>query len=74
MSCNHTGIRGRVAIHELMEMTPGIKDGIMESVTTRELRQIALNDGMRSLRRNAILKMKAGLTTVEEVIGTTLKD
>lgn len=72
--CNNTGIKGRVAIHEVMKLTPRVKDAIFAGVTMRELRKIAVEEGMSSLRKNALRKLRAGQTTIEEVIGTTVKD
>lgn len=73
-NCNFTGIRGRLAIHELMKLTPAIKDAIMSGASGRELRKIAVADGMCSLRKNALKKVQAGLTTIEEVLSATMKD
>ncbi len=72
--CNFTGIRGRIAVHELMQLTPRVKDAIISGATSREIRKIAVEEGMSSLRKNALQKLKAGLTTIEEVISSTIKD
>ncbi len=71
--CNHTGYYGRLAIHELMSITPQIEDGIGENATTQELRELALQDGMSTLRQDGVEKALAGLTTLEEVLATTLE-
>ena len=73
-SCNQTGIRGRIAIHELMPMTAGVKDAILSGATTTQLREIATKEGMRTLRQSGILKAKAGLTTIEEVLNSTVQE
>ncbi len=72
--CNNTGIKGRIAIHEVMKLTPKVKDAIFNGATQRELRKIAVEEGMNSLRRNALRKVKVGLTTIEEVLGATIRD
>lgn len=70
--CNGTGIRGRVAIHEIMSMTPTIKESILKGASTAELRELAVSEGMRSLRNNALLKLREGHTTIEQVLSTTV--
>jgi type IV pilus assembly protein PilB len=72
--CNNTGIRGRVAIHELMDINAPIREAILKGASSTELRKIAVANGMRSLRANAVMKMIRGLTTIEEVLSTTVKD
>jgi type IV pilus assembly protein PilB len=71
------GFRGRLAIHEALYFTGGIRKIILEagaSVNEDELRQAALKNGMRTLRMNAVELMKRGLTTAEEVAGVTVDD
>lgn len=72
--CSSTGIRGRIAIHEVMPMTASLRDSILSGASTKELRSLAVTEGMRSLRGNALLKLEAGLTSIEQVIGATIKD
>jgi len=71
--CNHTGYLGRLAIHELMSITPQIEDAIGEDATTQELRELALQSGMTTLRQDGVEKALAGLTTLEEVLANTLE-
>ena len=73
-ACNDTGISGRVAIHEVMPMTPRVKDAIIKGATSTELRKIAVSEGLITLRQNALIKVKAGLTTIEEVLSNTTGD
>ncbi|MFZ3231358.1 MAG: type IV-A pilus assembly ATPase PilB [Pseudobdellovibrio sp.] len=73
-SCNNTGIKGRQAIYELMPMTEKIKNAILRNASTSELRQIARDTGVRTLRRSALLKLARGQTTIEEVINASVKD
>jgi type IV pilus assembly protein PilB len=73
-TCNDIGYKGRVAIYEVMKFTETVKQGILKGVTPIELKQLAVADGMRTLRMNALNKLKAGLTTFEEVIENTAKD
>lgn len=73
-NCNNTGIKGRQAIYEVMPMTEKIKLAILRNASTTELRQIARDTGVRTLRRSALLKLARGQTTIEEVINASVKD
>lgn len=66
--CNNTGYRGRLAIFEVMKMTPAIAKLTMERADTSLLRAQAIKDGMTLLVEDGIAKIKAGLTTIEEVL------
>jgi general secretion pathway protein E len=66
--CNNTGYKGRLAIFELMEMTPEVAKLTMERANTMVLRQQAIKDGMTLLLHDGLRKIKAGLTTIEEVL------
>ena len=70
--CNHTGYRGRLAIHELMVITPELEDAISENATSHSVREAALHNGMTTLRQDGLEKALTGLTTLEEVLATTL--
>nr|WP_295905133.1 type IV-A pilus assembly ATPase PilB [uncultured Bdellovibrio sp.] len=73
-NCNNTGIKGRTAIFELMHMTEKMKEAILKGASTGQLRYLAREQGMRTLRRSALLKLKRGLTTIEEVLNASVKD
>jgi type IV pilus assembly protein PilB len=73
-ACNNTGIRGRMAIYELMPMNEQIKDTILRGIQGNELRQISRNLGLRTLRRSALLKLARGITSIEEVLNSSIKD
>ncbi|HSC24977.1 MAG TPA: ATPase, T2SS/T4P/T4SS family [Candidatus Babeliales bacterium] len=66
--CNQTGFRGRVAIFEIMEMTPAIAKLTMERSETGIIREQALKDGMIPLIKDGLRRIKDGLTTIEEVL------
>jgi len=72
--CNNTGVKGRLAIYELMPMTEKVKEAVMGGATSNELRRLAKVEGMRTLRRSGLLKLKRGQTTVEEVLSASVKD
>ncbi len=66
--CNQTGYKGRLAVFEIMAMTPGMAKLTMERADTSLLRKQAVADGMTLLIDDGIRKIKEGLTTIEEVI------
>lgn len=73
-NCGGTGIKGRIAIFELLTMTEKIREAILKGVSTAELRVLAKEQGLRTLRRSALLKLKAGISTVEEVLNSSVSD
>src|SRR5690606_12218916 len=73
--CNGTGLAGRMAIYEMLEVTAVVKDAIFNGASPLEIKRRAVKeDGMITLRRSALLKLKRGLTTVEEVLSATVED
>lgn len=73
-NCNGSGIRGRIAIFELMTMSEPIKEAILNGASSNELRTLAKTEGMRTLRRSALLKLKRGQTTIQEVLNSSVRD
>ncbi len=71
-TCNGTGYKGRVGLYEVMEISEGIRDLIMVGATSVELKRKALEEGMLTLRLSGIEKIKAGITTIEEVLRETV--
>jgi type IV pilus assembly protein PilB len=71
-TCNFTGLKGRVAVYEVMPVTQEIRDLILRNADTTELRTAAQSQGMKSLRQNAIAKVIEGTTTLDEVVRVTL--
>jgi len=70
-SCRNTGYRGRAAIYEMLTFTPEIKTLTVQRATSQVIKQMALRQGMRTLRRAGWLRAKEGATTVEEVLRVT---
>jgi type IV pilus assembly protein PilB len=69
--CRGTGYKGRVGIFETMVITSKIRDMILKHATTEELQQTAIEEGMVTLNKSALVKLRKGMTTVEEVIRET---
>ena len=66
-ACNHTGYRGRTAIHELLDMSDRIREMIIERRPGSEIRRQAEKEGLSSLRESAVKKVYAGMTTLYEI-------
>src|SRR6058998_2921261 len=71
-TCSFTGMKGRVAIYEVMPISEELKDAILRSATIAAIREIAQSQGMKTLRQAALLKVLAGTTSIEEVLKVTL--
>jgi type IV pilus assembly protein PilB len=71
-TCNFTGMKGRVAIYEVMPVTETLRDMILKASSTAELREQAQRDGMKTLRQSGLVKVLEGVTTIEEVLRVTL--
>ncbi|HRJ89016.1 MAG TPA: GspE/PulE family protein, partial [Pyrinomonadaceae bacterium] len=66
-ACNHTGYRGRTAIHELLDMSDAIREMIIERRPGSEIRRQAEKEGLSSLRESAVKKVFGGHTTLHEI-------
>ena len=70
--CNGTGYKGRMAIHELMTIEEPVRRAIGAGKNATEIRDVARGEaGMKTLREDGLDKALAGLTTLEEVLGST---
>ncbi|HUI43842.1 MAG TPA: GspE/PulE family protein [Terriglobia bacterium] len=65
--CNFTGFRGRTAIGELLALSDGVRELILEKRPTSELRRVARREGMVTLRESALEKVREGATTLREI-------
>ena len=70
-ACNYTGMRGRMAIYEVMPATPEIKDLILRGAPTSEIKSMAVAQGMKTLRQAGLQKVLEGTTTLEETLRVT---
>jgi len=73
-SCNYTGYRGRTAIHEIMVMTEELRDLVLKKTSSEHIRELAREQGMRTLREDGFLKAQRGDTTLLEVSRITSQD
>ena len=66
--CAHTGFLGRTGVFELLVMTEEIRNAIHKNSSHDEIRNIAIKQGMISLKKDGMLKVKSGITTVTEIM------
>jgi len=71
-TCSFTGMKGRVAVYEVMPIGDELRELILRNAPTAEILQLALAQGMKTLRQNALQKVIDGVTTLEEVLRVTL--
>jgi type IV pilus assembly protein PilB len=71
-TCNSTGYKGRIGLYEVMEVTDEIRELILIGASALELRKKAVEDGMITLRESGLHKIRAGVTTPEEVVRETV--
>ncbi|MEN3045152.1 MAG: type IV-A pilus assembly ATPase PilB [Candidatus Hydrothermales bacterium] len=69
--CNNTGYKGRIGIYEVMPISPRIREMILNNATSDKIREVAREEGMHTLREDGIIKIKKGITTLEEVLRVT---
>jgi type IV pilus assembly protein PilB len=79
VGCLHCikGYKGRTAIHEVLYFTKEVRQIIMDAgsaINEEALRQLAIRQGMQTLRQSAVELLKKGITTIEEVASTTIED
>jgi type IV pilus assembly protein PilB len=67
LECSGTGFHGRTAICELLDLTDRIREMIVDRRPTSEIKRIAREEGMITLRESGLAKIRAGLTTVKEI-------
>ena len=70
-TCGETGYKGRQGLYEVMAMTSAVRRMVLKGGSTEELREQAVKDGMLTLRMDGMLKVKRGITTLDEVVKET---
>ena len=73
-TCGGTGYKGRVGIHELMTNSEELTAAINAQAETAELKRIAIKGGMKTLHQDSMLKVKLGLSTLEEALSNVPPD
>jgi type IV pilus assembly protein PilB len=72
--CNGTGYKGRIGMYEVMEMSEDIQELILVGASAQEIRRKAIEEGMLTLRKSGLEKIKAGMTTLDEVLRETVEN
>jgi type IV pilus assembly protein PilB len=68
ISCNNTGYKGRRGVYEILKITPKIQQLILSGATEYEIKEVAVKEGMLSMRQDGLQKVKEGITSYEEMI------
>ena len=71
-TCGNKGYKGRVGLYEILEVTDEIRELVLVGASALEVKRKAIEQGMISLRRSGLIKVAAGMTTLEEVIRETV--
>lgn len=69
--CRGTGYKGRVGLFEAMLITARVREAVLKRLPTHEVEKIAVEEGMATLREAGIIKLREGLTSVDEIIRET---
>ena len=72
--CSNTGYKGRVGLYEVMPMKEEVKELVLSRASTSEIKKEAIRLGMMTLRQSGIMKIREGVTTIEEVLRATVDD
>jgi type IV pilus assembly protein PilB len=70
--CNNTGYKGRVGLVEVMAIDDDLREMVLSGASAIDLRKKAIVNGMITLRRSGLFKIKDGITTIEEVVRETV--
>ena len=68
ISCSNTGYKGRQGVFEFLQITPEMKNLILKRSGVQEIKELAMSQGMHTLRQEGIDKILEGTTSVEEVL------
>jgi type II secretion system protein E len=72
--CSHSGYRGRMGIFEMLTITDEVRELVLERATTDEIHDLALRQGMISMRTDGYVKAAMGMTTLSEIARQTPKE
>jgi len=72
--CNGTGYKGRIAFYEVLKMGDALKEAILNGASSMELKEIAIENGMKTMRMSANARLLEGITSIDEVLRNTAPD
>lgn len=67
-ACGESGYRGRVGIYEVLSVEPNIREAILRKASAADIKTLAIKNGMTPMIEDGLQKIKAGETTIEEVL------
>jgi type IV pilus assembly protein PilB len=70
--CNNSGYKGRVGLYEVLEINDELRELILVGASALELKKKAIENGMITLRRSGLIKVRDGQTTLEEIMRETV--
>ncbi len=70
-ACRHTGYKGRLAIYEILPFTNTVKDMTVRRCPSTEIKRFGMQHGMRTLRQSGWIRVRAGETSIEEILRVT---
>jgi len=68
ISCNNTGYKGRIGVFEFLRVTENMQRLILHKASTNDIRELAIQEGMHTLRQDGLLKVKKGISSIEELL------
>jgi type IV pilus assembly protein PilB len=71
--CNNSGYKGRLAVYEVLDFSPNLKEMVLKGATSLDLRKQAIQEGMKTLRMSALTKASQGVTSLEEAVSLTME-
>ncbi len=72
--CHNTGYQGRIGLFEVLEITEEIKGLILSRERSSKIKEQTIKQGMTTLRQSGLVKIKQGITSIEEVLRETVRD
>ncbi len=70
--CNKTGYKGRIAVHEVLQVSSAIKSAIHKQATTEDIENIAIEEGMMTLKENLVHLVKEGIISIAVMVDTVI--
>ncbi|MDD5154199.1 MAG: type IV-A pilus assembly ATPase PilB [Desulfovibrionales bacterium] len=74
LNCNQSGYRGRIALYEVMPMYEELKEMVLVGASAMDIKKETIRLGTKTLRQSGLTKILEGVTTIEEVVRTTVAD
>ncbi len=73
-ACSGSGYKGRIAFYEVMPMTDAVREAVLNGASAAELKELAIQEGMKTMRVSANIRLLQGITSIDEVLRNTAPD